>query len=317
MAKNLDEWTGNQVPSTKCRRCKLTVSNDFIGSDQLCKACENLNIIYLVGGFFSRLFPLGILLSGMIWFFAPNLRFLLIPILVIIILPAFLTGILQLRIHMMGIPKDRRVIPILRAYEFIQSFDYYDGALKNWRDVQNKTPEQTRQVFEKLLRYIIMTDKPTPHGWVAEWAEASGMTKSEFVEFLATELPDMYFDSLKPKVGYGVLPDLWEGLKEASKEVKMKTFDSLVEYAKKLDDFTPFERKVFQEELYVISDELIPELKEFDETRYEPLIKLIEEFEPDEVPKNRLDAMVKASELQAQIGKIAKQRAAAKLQGQD
>ncbi|RMG35087.1 MAG: hypothetical protein D6732_09650 [Methanobacteriota archaeon] len=317
MVKKVDEWSGKVTQCSKCRRCKLFVSNEFMSDDGLCKACENLNIIYVVGGIFSKLFPLGILLAGLIWFFSPELRFLLLPILLLIVAPAFLTGVFQLQIHMMGIPKSLRPVPIIRAYDFIRSYEYYDGALKYWKSVEHKDKEQTKQVIDKLLKFIILTDKPTPNKWVTQWSEASGFSKKEFVEFMITDMSETFKESLKPKIGYGVLPDLWDGLKESSEDAKRFTFDVILEYVQSLDDFLPFEQKVFTEELYVISDELIPELENLDSQKYRPIIDLITNFVPDEVPKNRLDAMVKASELQTKIGQLSKQKMAAKLQNRE
>ncbi len=74
---------------------------------------------------------------------------------------------------------------------------------------------------------------------------------------------------------------------------------------------------MFAEELFVISDELLPELEEIDSEKYRAIVDLVSNFVPDEVPKNRLDAMVKASELQAQIGKLSKRKMAAKMKSQE
>ncbi len=306
MVVSFNDWSGTSVKSKKCKMCKLNVPEEYM-KGEFCIPCDNLKIIYGMGAYFSKLFPFAILLAGLIWFFAPEYRYFLIPILVLIVGPTFLVGLFQLKIHMRGVPDELKTVPIIRGYHFNPSFDYYDGALTTWqKHGSDSSPEMKKAVFKNLLKYIVLNDSPTPYGWVRQWAEASGLSEKEFVEFLLENLPKEFEEALKPKIGYGVIPELWNGIKELDIEQQKKIYDIILKYVEDLDSYNGFERKVFAEELFVIEDELIPRLKEIDGQKYSPIIELIDAFTPDPVPKNRLEAMMKASEIQAQMSKLAK-----------
>ena len=103
MVVSFNDWSGTSVKSKKCKMCKLNVPEEYM-KGEFCIPCDNLKIIYGMGAYFSKLFPFAILLAGLIWFFAPEYRYFLIPILVLIVGPTFLVGLFQLKIHMRGVP---------------------------------------------------------------------------------------------------------------------------------------------------------------------------------------------------------------------
>ncbi len=190
-----------------------------------------------------------------------------------------------------------KVIPILRGYEFNPTFEYYDEALKLWKEQSADSPKELkRRVMGALLNFVILNDKPTPFNWVQEWSEAFNMTQAEFVEFMRKELPEQFEAILAPNRGFGVIPDLWNGIKDQPEENQKEILDVLNKIATDFENYDPQHKQMFIEELYLIEDD-IREILE-NNKQYEPLKGLLDGFIPEEPPKSRLEAMMRASQMQ-------------------
>ncbi len=286
----ISPWN-NEPSSTQCGYCQIYVPQEYYNDTiKLCKGCSNLLFTSRLRAATRPMLYFSIILSLGIYLLDSKNSWMAIPVIGVAILPGLVASLYQGWIHTYKIEPNYRPFVFLRGYEITPSVDYYERSLLSTEKVESKPDWFKKNIIEFLLTYIVLDDEPTPFNWVDDWANALDMTPEEFVLFMYENQKKLYKEILKPKYGFGVLPDLWKVIKTLNHEtIVQKTIFALNSYANDQSSYNEHEIQIFKDELYLVGDEIKAQIEELEiQKETKELIELLDSYEPEEPPTNPL-----------------------------
>ena len=154
--------------------------------------------------------------------------------------------------------------------------------------------------MNELVDSVINSKLYNPINFFENWSEIYGMDVSSFIRLLY-EKADL-FEGINVGIGTGLLPDIWEHCDE---EMKIQILDMLVINCEEIDEVEDGKQKLhFLEDLHVV--EL--ELREFigDEDKYDIILEKMDNFTPEQPPKNFMEAQKRQAALLQQESSASK-----------
>lgn len=287
---------GLSAAKAECVYCGLNVHEGFIVG-KLCKNCRRLFTLYQLNKTFQSFFLPAVLL-GVILYFVPVTHSISYWIPVIAVAPAFIMNSFQKQLIFYGQNGENRILPMLRYYKKLNDQTYADKALEFWLNNYESVPEPLRlRIFKEFVNSVILSIKPNPPNVFEKWAEPTGQSLPDFIEFLVENTTIM--DAFKQIPGTGTLPDIWEHSSNAIRELIL---DQLIEDLDGEAYAEEEEKKLLLEDLYLVEDEL----KEFigDTKKWQIILDELDAFEPEVPPKNVFQEARRTAEAQSKIQKL-------------
>ena len=286
------DFDGESPGVFRCRNCTLTGHQELLVGTNLCKACNNLRFLVRINNAVSMLTLLGIVLIALGFFnlfqFVPS--YVLYVVAALCFLPLLIVATpFKYKVHLYGLDKDKIVNVYLINYRLTGTFGYYIHALTLYKRKKGEYSEPFKKsILNTLIDFVLLADSP-PSRIIIDWANANDVSPEEFTKTLLETNKNSIYKCLAPSEDFGLLSTFWENVSKLDEDIKVDFITQLANYADSLSNYTELEQKYFINELYVISETLIPEIEE--NSKWQSLLKILNEYEEPILPKSKFKAI--------------------------